>query len=118
MSILKNVYFISFILLYLFVQFCRHYKIYLPEIINSYFTDFLFMPLLLILTLHITRKIKRDNNIVFSIPMLLVAFLYVSFIFEYYFPNFNSKHTADKIDVVMYFFGTIFYYIIQKRNYI
>ncbi|MCT4581561.1 MAG: hypothetical protein N4A35_09105 [Flavobacteriales bacterium] len=111
----KNIYFIVFSVVYLFVQLFRKLEVQLPELLNSYGTDLLFMPLLLSFALWMTRLIKRDHALTLTLPMLLVTFLFVSFIFEYYLPARSSIYTADKIDVVMYFLGGIIFYYLQNR---
>jgi hypothetical protein len=112
---IKNSYYILGSLSYLLIQFCRQQDLIIPELLNNYVTDFLFMPLLLLTTLWLTRLIKRKKQLVFSVPMLITVFIYVSFVFEYYLPQTSTVYTADYLDIVMYFFGTVFYYFLQKK---
>ncbi len=112
---IKNTYFIAFSVAYLLIQSCRKLGVYLPELLNSYGTDLLFMPLLLSFSLWMTRFIKRDKTIILTVPMLLVVLLFVSFIFEYYLPMRSPIYTADKMDVVMYLLGGIIFYYFQSR---
>lgn len=112
----KNSYFILGSLSYLLLQFCRQQHLFIPKLINSYATDLLFMPLLFMATLWLTRIVKRTPNLVFSIPMLIVVFVYVSVVFEYYLPQKSSIYVQDSIDVLMYLLGTILFYFLQKKT--
>lgn len=112
---IKNSCFISFSVIYLLIQLARKLQFQLPELINSYVTDLLFMPLLLLFALWLTRIIKRDQSIKLTITMVLVVFVLVSTIFEYYLPLSNNIYTADSIDVLMYLLGGIIFYYLQNR---
>ena len=113
---LKNYYFITGCLLYLFVQLCRTLSIKFPILINSYLTDLLFIPLLLFFTIWLLRIIKRDKKIKLSVFKLIFTWLFISIVFEYYLPQKNSIYTADIVDVFMYFFGTVSFYFLQKKR--
>lgn len=112
---IKNVFFITFSAIYLTIQLIRKLKVEIPEVINSYVTDFLFMPLLLMFSLWLTRVVKRDLTIKLTIPMIVISVILISFIFEYYLPKTSLLYTADKIDVLMYLLGGVSYYYIQNR---
>lgn len=112
---IKNGYFIGSSIGYLIIQFLRYQNVPIPEIINSYGTDFLFMPLLLLFSLWLTRVIKREKKIFFSKLMLLVVFVYISIVFEFYLPQKSNIYVQDKIDIVMYFLGTVSFYFLQKK---
>ena len=86
---------------------------YIPQIIHNHFTDFLCMPIVLFMCLALIRWIKRDANLVFSLPMIVTMVIYYSLIFEVFLPRFGSDFTGDWLDVVAYVMGGVFYYWIQ-----
>lgn len=112
---IKNYYFFVGSFLYLMIQLTRRLSIKTPSFINSYLTDFLFIPLLLLLTIWLIRLIKRDENLILSISMLIFNWIVVSIVFEYYLPQKNSLYIGDKLDVLMYFLGTICFYFLQNK---
>jgi hypothetical protein len=112
---IKNYYFIGGSSVYLFIQWIRSSTLNLPPFINDYWSDFLFVPLLLFFTVWALRIIKRDQSIVISNPMLFFVWLFVSFIFEYYLPQKSTIYSSDNIDVFMYFLGTVSFYFLQKK---
>lgn len=115
MHTIRNGYFIGGSICYLIIQFLRFQNVQVPVFINSYGTDLLFMPLLFLFSHWLTRIIKRIPDLKFSIGMLFVVFIYISFIFEIYLPQTSKVYVQDDIDVAMYFLGTIGFYFLQKR---
>lgn len=110
----KNNIFVVFSIIYLIIQGARKFSFYIPELLNSYLTDFLFIPLLLMFSLWLTRVVKRDLTIKLTTPMIVISVILISFIFEYYLPQTSLLYTADKIDVLMYLLGGLSYYYIQN----
>jgi len=88
----------------------------LPIWINNYVNDFLCMPIVLFLCQLGIRKIKRNNNIRLSLPIMLSLSLYYAIYFEYFLPKFNLRYTADPLDVFLYFMGTLFFYLMENRS--
>lgn len=86
-----------------------------PDLINSYATDLIFLPMLLMFVLWLTRIVKRNPTLGLSNIMIFVVFVYVSVVFEYFLPLQNKIYTADWLDVLMYGLGSIFFYFFQKR---
>ncbi len=112
---IKNIFFVGFSTIYLIIQSTRKLGFYIPEVLNSYVTDYLFIPLLLMFSLWLTRVVKRDVTIKLTLPMIVISVILISFIFEYYLPQTSLLYTADKIDVLMYLLGGVSYYYIQNR---
>ncbi|SHJ14215.1 hypothetical protein SAMN04487911_11226 [Arenibacter nanhaiticus] len=88
----------------------------LPIWINNYVNDFLCMPIVLFVCQFGIRKIKRNNNIRLSLPIMLSLSLYYAIYFEYFLPKVSLRYTADPIDVLLYFIGALFFYVIEKRS--
>lgn len=88
-----------------------------PSLINNYVNDFLCLPILLGVISFVIRRLKNDYS--FRLPFLFVIILasYYSFYFEQYLPRFNSRYTADWIDVILYFLGGFAFLIAEKHFY-
>lgn len=88
----------------------------LTTIINNYVNDLLFLPLTLGALTCIIRWLKKD--VFFELSFVFVHLLasFYSFYFEYYLPQFNSRYTADWIDVILYFSGAFAYFFIGKME--
>lgn len=91
-------------------------SIELPIWLTSYLADLLSMPILLTTCLGVVRLVKNDNEIVLTPAMLFAAWLYTSFLFEYYLPLQSSIYTGDKLDVVMYGAGSLGFYFLQLKS--
>ncbi len=112
--IIKQPFFSVALLTYLSVHLSRMGLFYLPEVVNSYLTDLLCLPIILTLSLLATRSIKRDYSINLTVPMISWMTLFYACYFECYLPAKNSRYTADIIDVCCYIIGASFYWrIIQ-----
>lgn len=94
----------------------QRFEIPLPQMINNYLNDLLCMPLILGAVTFITRYLKKDKTYQLSLFFVLFMAGYYSFYFEYYLPTVNLRYTADWIDVVLYFMGSIGFYYFQKRS--
>jgi hypothetical protein len=92
----------------------QRYHLPLPAFINNYINDFLYLPLVLGAIEFLIRRLKKDSS--FKLPIVFVIFLacYYSFYFEYYLPQFNSRYTADWIDVIFYFSGALAYFFAES----
>lgn len=114
-NLLNNWFFKLGILFYASIFIGRRIGWHYPDLINSYASDFLFIPILLFLTLWILQKIKKDNSIRISKLQILAAVLYATLLFEYYLPKQNTIYTRDHIDALMYGIGGVVFYYLQKR---
>ena len=115
MKLVLKPYFILSVALYLLIRILRLFEIHIPEILNSHLTDFLFMPILLTVSLIGVRVIKRNKLINLTIGMIFVSTVFVSFMFEIFMPSRSSLFIKDYWDVVAYIIGALFFYIVQSR---
>ncbi|MCX6181363.1 MAG: hypothetical protein NT150_05515 [Bacteroidetes bacterium] len=99
--------------LYSFQLLCKFQNISTPQWFSSYFADLLCLPLLLLCTLVVMKKIKKIE--VLSWQMILFTLVYVSVVFEFILPLYSNRYTADKIDLIMYTAGSILFYVLQKH---
>lgn len=108
--------FLSSIALLIYVL--QRLEVNLPEWINNYVNDFLCIPLVLAYTTLLFRYLKKEPFFKFSIWYIFLTALYYSLYFELYLPGVNIRYTADVCDVILYFFGGVFYYVLQRLGYI
>lgn len=105
-------------LLYLSVHLSRAGLFYLPELVNSYLTDLLCLPIILTISLMVTRLIKRDHSISLTLLMIAGMTLFYAWYFEWYLPARNPHYTADIIDVWCYLVGAFFYWRIIQPSFL
>lgn len=86
----------------------------LPLLVNNYLNDLLCIPLVLGALIFIIRKIKHDPKFKLPLGFIFILSSYYAVYFEYYLPKINSRYTSDWIDVVLYFFGGILFYLFQR----
>ena len=120
--LIKQPFFSGALLLYLSVHLSRMGLFYLPELVNSYLTDLLCLPIILSVSLISTRFIKRDHSISLTLPMIAGMTFFYAWYFEWYLPAKNPRYMADIIDVWCYLVGAFFYwriiqpYFLQVNN--
>lgn len=112
---LKAFYFPLFCFMALIVFSLQKMSITLPEWINNYLNDFLCMPIVLFIGQFAIRKLKGDKILRLPCPLILTLTLFYSFYFEYYLPRINLRYTADFLDVVLYFSGAVFFYLVENK---
>ena len=103
------------ITLYVIVRGLREANFPLPGFLHDYFTDLLYLPLMLLLCLWGTRILKRDSR--WFVPVSYVAILtgFTVFLFEYYLPGRKTNFTADPLDCVMYALGGAIFLFFQRK---
>ena len=111
---MKFIYFIFFALLYLLIRLLEVYDLIPFDWISFYLTDLCAMPLVLGVLLFVLLKLKKDKCRL-PIWFIIGMTVYWSFYFEYYLPNQNERYTADSLDVVMYFVGSLTFILWQFR---
>lgn len=116
MKILLNKYYLSGLILYLFLAAAKMNNIHYNTLIESYLADLLCIPILLHTTLACLRFIKRNHSINFTTSMIAFVVVYVSVVFEYILPQFSTKYTSDIVDVMLYCIGGIIYYGINNKQ--
>lgn len=85
------------------------------EFIRYNLNDFLCIPIVLTLTLCMLRYLKQDYNIQLSIGLVFGEAIFYSIFFELVLPFVSLKYTADPIDILMYFLGACFYWMIMRE---
>lgn len=113
MKTLKNKFFITGVAISFVVYVLQRLKVNLPLFINNYLNDILSIPITLFVVLAVIRGIKGENYKL-SKPMIISVVIYYSIYFEYYLPQFNTRYTADYIDVICYCLGGVLFHLIQK----
>jgi len=107
--------FIGSIIIYVLVRVFRSFSwVKLPNFLLYNLTDFLCLPILLTIT-HIFIKILFPKQL-FKISLIQIGLLalFYSVLFEYILPKYSVKHTADYIDVLMYFLGGGYYWLYKN----
>lgn len=118
MSVFKNPFFILPCLLFWINQYLEKIQeIYIP-LVNSYFDDFLAMPVVLGITLQIYHWIHPlKKRFIFTPLQILVAVLYFSVIFEGLLPLVSEVYIRDLWDILYYLLGAVwFYFLINKKE--
>lgn len=103
------------VVMYFILHSLRMMKIELPEFINSYLTDLICMPIVLMICLFFARWFKKNNLLVihpFMIGLLCVEYI---FVFEYFLPKKSIHYTADWFDALLYIIGSVAFYFMQKK---
>ncbi|MGG7034282.1 MAG: hypothetical protein ACI7YS_03700 [Flavobacterium sp.] len=91
-------------------------NIALPSLINNYINDFLCLPIVLGGILFVIRWLKKDDKYRFSFAFIIFMASYYSFYFEYYLPKNNVRYTAEWIDVLLYFSGSLIFFYYEKYD--
>ena len=112
----KRIIYIIMALTALSVYSMQKLNVSLPKFVNNYVNDLLCMPLVLGLLTFLIRYFKKDKYFSFLLAFVLLLATYYSIYFEYYLPKINPRYTADWIDVLLYFFSSIAFFIFQNNN--
>lgn len=91
-------------------------NITLPKWINNYLNDGIAMLLVLKIVDVVVYYIYK-KQITRNIQYVIGIVIYFSFIFEYLYPKFHSRYTADWWDVLVYFIGAMLFLIIENYDY-
>jgi FtsH-binding integral membrane protein len=91
-------------------------QITVPQWFSSYFADALCLPLMLSYLLLWIRRVKKIPTFKLTPTMVFTAWLMVSLVFEWFAPSYSKRYTADVMDVVVYAFGGMFFYIFQRKR--
>ena len=111
---IKNVFFWSLLIFYVFGLLMTYAAISFPKIIRNYYADLVALPIMLSIILTILRHLKSEKNLVLSKYKVFVAFIYLSVVFEFILPYFSLRYTRDYYDVVAYAIGASIFYFYQK----
>ncbi len=88
----------------------------LPSWVNNYVNDFLCMPIVLFVCRFAVRKLRSDRHLQLSLPLIFTVTLYYALYFEYYLPTVNLRYTADPFDVILYFSGSLYFYLMENKQ--
>ncbi|MCM4167293.1 hypothetical protein KCTC52924_02876 [Arenibacter antarcticus] len=88
----------------------------LPSWVIYYVNDFLCMPIVLYICQLAVRRLKSNKRLKLTLRPILSLTLFYSLYFEVYLPMVNVRYTADLMDVVLYFLGAAFFYLVEKMT--
>lgn len=112
---LKHPLFIGASVLFLTNQMLEFFGVFIP-FVHSYLDDLLVMPIFLALGLAAMRAIYRNLQGALKVSHIVIATLWMSFLFEYWFPSYKANHYADAWDVLAYFSGSLLFYFVGVTN--
>lgn len=116
MSVFKNPFFYIPVLFFLSNQILeKGLAVFIP-FVHAYLDDLLAIPVILGITLQIYKKIHpKKDRFTFTKTQIFVAVIYVSIVFEWFLPKFSSIYISDSLDVICYFAGGIYFYLLVNR---
>lgn len=111
MNVFKNPYFFIPILLFAGNQVLeKGFEIFIPWV-HAYLDDLLALPVILGITLQIYRWIHPlGEGFRFKKEHVIVAFLYVSVVFEGVLPWYSEVYIRDLWDILCYGLGSLIFY--------
>ncbi|MBX0289334.1 hypothetical protein K3G63_02730 [Hymenobacter sp. HSC-4F20] len=103
--------------LYVFASVNRHWPLWpLPTFINSHLADLVDLPLQLTVLLWILRRYYfRQPSFVLPVSWIVASWVVIAVWFELIMPFFNSRMTADPLDVVAYSIGGVVFWRWMNR---
>ena len=113
---LSNLYFIIFSISASIIYALQMANFPLNPLLNNYLNDFLCMPIVLFICQHAVRLFRSDTHFQMPIALILSLCFVYAFYFEYYLPLKYVRYTADYIDVFLYFFGGVCFYLLERFN--
>lgn len=113
---IQRFYFPVFCALAAVVYVTQHYSVGVPVWVNNYLNDLLCMPIVLKISQTAVRYIKSDRKLKIPLRISLTLTLFYAVYFEFVLPQFQSRYTADPIDVVLYFLGLLFFVWIEGKE--
>jgi hypothetical protein len=114
MNLLIKPFFLSLVSLYAINKLVILWADNIPIFFKNYFSDLLFLPLVLIICLAVILYVKKETALKLTFLMVITLTLFYSWFFEIYAPKIYPNQIGDLIDVVMYFIGAIIFLIYQK----
>lgn len=87
--------------------------------LNNWLTDFVFIPIIVHPSLVLsTALLKPDKPGGYALTAIFAVCLVVSLVYEWLLPLFAYQTRADVFDVIAYFFGGLFYYLVHQQIYL
>lgn len=109
-------YFIFSLFLGVTIYILQKSAVNLPLFINNYVNDFLIIPIVLTICLFVLKKTKNNKNYQLPLALILYLCLMYAILFEFIFPKYLERYTADWIDVTLYFLSGFLFYRLQKSK--
>ncbi len=103
-----------FLSVFVILQFAYYLNVPVPPILRNYLADFLCMPVVLSICLFCVQFIKKDRKLKLPVFSIFSLFVLYSIYFEVILPPLHDRYTADPVDVLMYFSGSLVFYFLQK----
>lgn len=107
--------FVSLLILIIY-QTLFYCNVPMPIFITSYLKDFLCIPIIATLGLHVVWFLKKDKSIRLNAFTLISLVLMYSIYFEYFLPKHSNFYVADWLDIICYSLGGLIFYILQKKD--
>ena len=110
-------FFVLIMLAYIIVRVLRARVPDLSPFVRYYFTDLLFVPAMSLFALIIIRWQRNDARLLIPWYAIAVQVVLVSIYFEWYLPRNTPEghlHVTDLIDCVMYAFGGVLFFGLQR----
>lgn len=105
------------VILYFLVRTLRVYSwIELPNFLLYNLTDFLCLPILLTIANLLIKILFPSQCFIISVSQIVLLALFYSVLFECILPKVSTKYTADYLDVIMYFLGGGFYWLLSRNK--
>ena len=108
--------FVVFTIAFLIIQFHTFLQFNLPDWVLFYVKDFLCMPIVLTIGLVVAQVIKKDRSIRLSLFTIMSLTVFYTLYFEIFLPRVHTRYTADLLDVLMYFSGSLLFYFLQGKS--
>jgi len=115
MKVLKHPVFLLMCSIALFIYVAKLSNIILPTWLRFYANDFLCMPIILSVCLASIRYWKKNINLYIPGYVVFLVTAYYNFHFEWLAPQLFGRYTSDWVDVLLYAFGALLFYVFQKR---
>lgn len=109
--------FFFFTAIFITVEWLRSINATVPDWVYFYLTDFLCMPVVLTICLKAVHLVKKDNKITIALYPILALTAVYSLYFELILPRISERYTADFLDVLMYFTGSLLFYFLQDISF-
>lgn len=89
---------------------------YFPELINSYLSDLLCIPIVLSISRYVVAYWINDARLKLNIWHITSAVFAFIIVFEIILPQKDPIYTSDPLDALMYLIGGVIFYFHQTKN--
>lgn len=109
--------FVGAVMMYFLIRTLRVYSwIELPNFLLYNLTDFLCLPILLTISNLLIKILFPSQYFKISVSQIIWLALFYSVLFECILPKVSIKYTTDYLDVIMYFLGGGFYWLLSRNK--